>query len=67
VHTLEREDTVLLDDLIPATHVMLSTDSSRPIPDTTQQMMILSDEDFDEVVRTNLHLIKQVWVDMEKS
>jgi hypothetical protein len=30
-------------------------------------MMILPDEDFDEVVRADLHLIKQVWTDMEKS
>jgi hypothetical protein len=60
VHTLEREDTVLSNPLIPATHVMLSTDSSRPIPDTTQQMMILPDEDFDEVVRADLQLIKRV-------
>jgi hypothetical protein len=67
VHMLEQEDTILSDALIPATHVMLSTDSGRPIPDTTQQMMILPDEDFDEVVRADLHLIKQVWTDMEKS
>ncbi|PNX63829.1 hypothetical protein L195_g061816, partial [Trifolium pratense] len=31
-----------------------------------QKMMILQDEDFDEVVRANLQLIKQVWADTEK-
>jgi hypothetical protein len=64
VHTLEREDTVLSDTLSPATHVRLGTDSGRPIPDTTQQMMILPDEDFDDVVRADLKLIKQVWAEM---
>jgi hypothetical protein len=33
--------------------------------DATQQMMILSDDDFDEVVRVDLQLIKQAWADME--
>jgi hypothetical protein len=28
-------------------------------------MMILSDDDFDEVVRVDLQLIKQAWADME--
>jgi hypothetical protein len=63
-HTLEREDIVLLDTLSPATHVRHDTDSGRPIPDTTQQMMILLDENFDDVVRAYLKLIKQAWADM---
>ncbi|MCI55021.1 hypothetical protein A2U01_0076271, partial [Trifolium medium] len=45
---------------------MLSTASGRAIPETTQNVMILSDEDFDEVVRADLQLIKQAWADMEK-
>ncbi|KAK2381076.1 hypothetical protein QL285_068716 [Trifolium repens] len=52
--------------MISATHVLLSTDTGRPIPDTTQQMMILPGEEFDEVVRADLQLIKQVWANMEK-
>ncbi|KAK2427288.1 hypothetical protein QL285_025874 [Trifolium repens] len=64
VDTLEREDNVLSDTLSPATHVRLDADYGRPIPDTTQQMMILSDEDFDDVVRADLKLIKQAWADM---
>jgi hypothetical protein len=64
VHTLEQEDNVLSDTLSPATHVRLGADSGRPILDTTQQMMILSDEDFDDVVKADLKLIKQAWADM---
>ncbi|MCI79583.1 hypothetical protein A2U01_0100854, partial [Trifolium medium] len=45
---------------------MLSTDSGRAIPETTQKVMILPDEDFDEVFRADLQLIKQAWADMEK-
>ncbi|MCI37099.1 hypothetical protein A2U01_0058323, partial [Trifolium medium] len=43
VHTLEREGNVLSDAMISATHllaqqnVMLSTDSGRAIPETTQK------------------------------
>jgi hypothetical protein len=58
VHTLGREDIILSDDLIPTTHVRLSTDSGQHIPDTTQQMMILPNEDFDDVVKADLQLIK---------
>jgi hypothetical protein len=65
VHTVERETIVLSDALIPTTHVKLSIDSDRPIPNTTQHMMILPDEDFDEVVRADLQLIKQAWVDIK--
>jgi hypothetical protein len=46
---------------------MLSTDSGRAILETTHKMMILLDEDFDEVVRADLKLIKkQACADMEK-
>jgi hypothetical protein len=45
---------------------MLSTDFGRPISETTQNVMILSDEDFDEVVRADLQLIKQAWPGMAK-
>jgi hypothetical protein len=31
-----------------------------------QNVVILSDENFDKVVRPYLQLIKQVWVDMKK-
>ncbi|MCI08167.1 defensin-like protein, partial [Trifolium medium] len=72
VHTLEREGNVLSDAIIFATHLlaqqnmMLSTDSGRAIPETTQKVRILSDEDFEEVVRADLQLIKQAWADKEK-
>ncbi|GAU47236.1 hypothetical protein TSUD_242860 [Trifolium subterraneum] len=42
------------------------TDFDRVIPEITQKVVILSDEDFDEVVIADLQLIKQVWADMEK-
>ncbi|MCI23205.1 hypothetical protein A2U01_0044383, partial [Trifolium medium] len=40
-------------------------EEGRAIPETTQKVMILPDEDFDEVVRADLQLIK-LWADMEK-
>jgi hypothetical protein len=36
------------------------------IPDTTQKMVILSDDEFDEVVQVDLRVIKQAWTAMEK-
>jgi hypothetical protein len=36
------------------------------IPDTTQNIMILSDDEFDDVVQADLIVIKQAWVAMEK-
>ncbi|PNY01030.1 putative NBS resistance protein, partial [Trifolium pratense] len=35
--------------------------SAHAIPDTTQKIVILPDEEFDEVVQADLRLIKQVW------
>ncbi|GAU22134.1 hypothetical protein TSUD_251620 [Trifolium subterraneum] len=41
--------------------------SARVIPDITQKIVILSDEEFDEVVGANLQIIKKkAWVAMEK-
>jgi uncharacterized protein YfeS len=34
--------------------------------DTTQKIVILPDDEFDEVVRADLHMIKQTWVVIEK-
>ncbi|PNX84066.1 hypothetical protein L195_g040119 [Trifolium pratense] len=45
---------------------MLSVDSGRAIPDTTQNILILPNEEFDEVVRADLQLIKQAWAAAEK-
>jgi hypothetical protein len=45
---------------------MLITDYDLAILETTQNVVILPDEDFDEVVRADLQLIKQVWAAMEK-
>ncbi|PNX87240.1 hypothetical protein L195_g043326 [Trifolium pratense] len=36
------------------------------IPETTQNLVILPDEEFDEVVQTDLGVIKQAWAAMEK-
>jgi hypothetical protein len=50
--------------MIPSTYkltqqnVLLSTDFDQAIPKTTLKVMILSDEDFNEVVRADLQLIK---------
>ncbi|MCH95218.1 hypothetical protein A2U01_0016193, partial [Trifolium medium] len=49
-----------------AVNVMLSDDSGCAIPETTQKVVIVSDEDFDEVVRADLQVFKQ-WADMDKS
>ncbi|MCI90797.1 hypothetical protein A2U01_0112091, partial [Trifolium medium] len=35
--------------------------SARAIPNTTQKIVILSDEEFDEVVHADLRIIKQAW------
>ncbi|PNX77385.1 putative NBS resistance protein, partial [Trifolium pratense] len=40
--------------------------STRAIPDTKQNIVILPDDEFDEVVQANLQVIKQVWTTMEK-
>jgi hypothetical protein len=72
VHTLEQKGTALSNAMIPAPHklaqqdVTLSADSGRAIPETMQNVRILPDEDFDEVLRAYLQLMKQVWDDMKK-
>ncbi|MCI57000.1 hypothetical protein A2U01_0078251, partial [Trifolium medium] len=38
--------------------------SARAIPDTTQKVVILPDEEFDEVVQADLRIIKQAWAAM---
>jgi hypothetical protein len=38
---------------------------ARAIPDTTQKMVILSDDEFDEVVQVDLRVMKQVCAAME--
>ncbi|PNX64697.1 hypothetical protein L195_g054150 [Trifolium pratense] len=61
----EMAEKIIVVAMIPATHkltqqkVMLSTDSGRAIPETTQKVMILPDEYFDKVARADLQLIKQ--------
>ncbi|MCI26340.1 hypothetical protein A2U01_0047535, partial [Trifolium medium] len=39
---------------------------ARAIHDTTQKIVILPDDEFDEVVRADLQVIKQAWAAMEK-
>ncbi|MCH79699.1 hypothetical protein A2U01_0000453 [Trifolium medium] len=47
-------------------NAILSDASGCPIPETTQKVVIVPDEDFDEVVRADLQVLKQVWADMDK-
>ncbi|MCH96417.1 hypothetical protein A2U01_0017403, partial [Trifolium medium] len=39
---------------------------ARAIPDTTQKIVILPDDEFDEVVQANLQVIKQAWAVIKK-
>ncbi|PNX63992.1 hypothetical protein L195_g053790, partial [Trifolium pratense] len=38
--------------------------SARAILDTTQKIVILPDDEFDEVVKTDIQVIKQAWTVM---
>ncbi|MCI72139.1 hypothetical protein A2U01_0093402, partial [Trifolium medium] len=47
-------------------NAMLRDASSSVISEITQKVVMVPDEDFDEAVKADLQVIKQVWTDMDK-
>ncbi|XP_045796104.1 uncharacterized protein LOC123890519 [Trifolium pratense] len=60
-------DTVAVENSFIEIAVLEANDfdaSARAIPDTTQRVVILPDEEYDEVVQEDLRIIKQAWAAM---
>ncbi|GAU44078.1 hypothetical protein TSUD_368900 [Trifolium subterraneum] len=48
------------------TNTTLNDASSYDMPETTQNVVIVQDDGFVEVVKAHIQVLKQIWVDMEE-